>query len=124
MRHVFHHGTYLYPELHRRLDIAPDTPLWVSADSDHKQEQVQLLRARSSTLSIQRLADRKPASIDSLLDAGRLQGRAVSLPATAWTIDEVPGPNVTDRETVLSFARMAANSYVSEPHTGDWQDVS
>lgn len=52
-----------------------------------------------------------------------MRGEAVSLPPSAWTIDDIPGPNISDKETVLSFARMASNAYVQEPNTGDWQDV-
>lgn len=33
-------------------------------------------------------------------------------------------PNVTDKETVISFAKMAANAYTELPHTGDWKEVS
>lgn len=52
-----------------------------------------------------------------------MRGEAVSLPPSAWTVDEISGPNITDKETVLSFARMAANAYVQEPFTGDWEQV-
>lgn len=45
------------------------------------------------------------------------------MPSSAWTIDQVAGPNVTDKETILSFARMAANAYVQEHNKGDWLDV-
>lgn len=33
-------------------------------------------------------------------------------------------PNVTDKETVINFAKMAANAYTELPHTGDWKEVS
>ncbi|KAH7400993.1 Alpha/Beta hydrolase protein [Phaeosphaeria sp. MPI-PUGE-AT-0046c] len=58
-----------------------------------------------------------------MLEWGRAKGRAVQLAADDWIIDDVPGPNVTDRETVLSFARMASNAYILEPNTGEWEDV-
>lgn len=74
-------------------------------------------------MSIQRMADRSRKTIDRLLEAGQLRGEAVSLPPSAWTVDDIPGPNITDKETVLSFARMAANAYVQEPNTGEWEDV-
>lgn len=45
------------------------------------------------------------------------------LPASAWTVDEVPGPNYTDKATVITFAKMAANAYIQEPWTGEWHDV-
>lgn len=51
-------------------------------------------------------------------------GFATTLAPTAWNIDELPGPNVSDKETVLSIANMAANAYIMEPGTEDWSDVS
>lgn len=52
-----------------------------------------------------------------------MRGEAASLPPSAWTIDEIAGPNITDKETVLSFAKMASNAYILVPHTGEWEDV-
>ncbi|OLN85811.1 putative lipase atg15 [Colletotrichum chlorophyti] len=40
-----------------------------------------------------------------------------------WTTDEVPGPNITDKATVLSLALMAANAYVEEEGQADWEEV-
>jgi lipase ATG15 len=74
-------------------------------------------------MNIERLVDRSSGNINSILDYGRMTGQALSLPASDWTIDEIYGPNVTDKETVLSFARMAANAYIMEPNTGEWVDV-
>jgi lipase ATG15 len=59
-----------------------------------------------------------------MVAASREQGEVWSLSPSAWTIDDVPGPNITDKATVLSLARMTADAYVETPHTGDWQDVN
>lgn len=45
------------------------------------------------------------------------------LSVSGWTVDEIAGPNHTDKPTVLSLARMAANAYTEDPWTGDWVDV-
>lgn len=74
-------------------------------------------------MNIQRMADRRRQTIDRLLEAGKLRGEAVSLPPSAWTVDEIAGPNITDKETVLAFAKMASNAYIVIPHTGEWEDV-
>lgn len=37
---------------------------------------------------------------------------------------EVLAPNVSDKDTVLSLAELAANAYVPIPHEGDWTNVS
>ena len=47
----------------------------------------------------------------------------MSLAASEWRIDELPGPNVTDKDTVLSLARMAANAYDEKYGEGEWADV-
>lgn len=80
-------------------------------------------KVSSRPITIQRMVDRRKSTIDRLLEAGRLRGEAVSLPPSAWTTEDIPGPNITDKETVLSFARMAANAYITLPHTGEWEDV-
>ncbi|KAB2580308.1 Lipase class 3 [Lasiodiplodia theobromae] len=125
LKHIFHHGTHKYPGLHRRLDIHPDAPLWVASEDDPtRREPAPRLRARSQALNIERLADRSPEAINHILETKRLTGREVVLPANAWTVDEIAGPNVTDKESVLTFARMAANAYVTDPTKPDWSDVS
>jgi lipase ATG15 len=72
---------------------------------------------------IQRLADRSQERIDELLDAGRYQGSPVELEYDAWVVDEIPGPDITNRETVLSMARMAANAYVLDDQGEGWYDI-
>ncbi|KAF1842602.1 autophagy related lipase Atg15 [Cucurbitaria berberidis CBS 394.84] len=124
LRHIFHHGTYKYPQLHRRLDVPEQAAVWMAEDGDNThREPVPRLRVKSQAMSIQRLADRTKDTINGILDWGRTKGRPVQLAAEDWTIDEIPGPNVTDKETVLSFARMASNAYILEPNTGEWEEV-
>ena len=123
LRHVLHRGTYQYPNLYRRLDVPEQAPLAVTDENGRFREPLPPLWARSWPLTIQRLANRSTANIDDILDYGHIHGTPVALPASAWSVDEVLGPNVSDKETVLSFARMASNAYILEPHTGDWEDV-
>ena len=126
LRHIFHHGTYKHPQLHRRLDVPEEAAVWMAEDEDEhyaNRQPAPQLRVKSEVMSIQRLADRSKSTIDGILDWGRTKGRAVQLAEEDWTIDEIPGPNVTDKETVLSFARMASNAYILEPNTGEWEDV-
>ena len=44
--------------------------------------------------------------------------------ADAWSFDSVDGPDVTDVNTIYTFAQMAANAYVDAPGTVDWKDVN
>ena len=43
---------------------------------------------------------------------------------SAWTVDHLSGPNITDKETIITLAQMAANAYVPEPNAGNWKDVN
>ena len=124
LQHIYHHGSHKFPRLHRYQDIPQSAQLKVTSDRGETYEPApSSLRVRSRSGSVQRLAHRKPADIDRLLQHSAIHGEAAHLPASAWTIDSVRTPNVTDRETVLSFARMASNAYVQEHNKGDWQDV-
>lgn len=79
---------------------------------------------RSSLMNIQRLKDRRPSVVDPMVAAARQYDQVWASSPHAWTIDEVRGPDVTDRDTVLTFAQMAANAYVDTPDQGDWKDVN
>ncbi|KAI9737011.1 MAG: putative lipase atg15 [Cirrosporium novae-zelandiae] len=123
LKHIFHHGTYMYPRLHRRLDIPPDSLLWVSSDDSHSVEPPPRFRGRSRGFQIERLVDRNPQTINSLLSMARSSGRAMDLSPSAWILDEVDGPNITDKETVLSLAKMSSNSYELVPGEEGWEDI-
>jgi lipase ATG15 len=75
-------------------------------------------------MTIQRLVDRRVSTIHDHLSHARLTGEAVSLNANDWTMDEVNGPNFTDKNTIINLATMAANAYVGEPYTGEWENVT
>ncbi|KAG9892633.1 alpha/beta-hydrolase, partial [Aureobasidium melanogenum] len=124
LRHIFHKGSHQYPNLLRKVDVTPATALEHIQDDDDAEYAVTVspadsYRTNSGPMTIERLADRRRSTIDRLLEAGQMRGEAVSLPASAWSMDEVDGPNITDKQTILSFARMASNAYVLKPHTGD-----
>ncbi|KAI9790419.1 MAG: putative lipase atg15 [Piccolia ochrophora] len=122
LRHIFHHGTRLHPKLHKRMDVAQDTSLWISAE-DAPREVATSLSARSQPIKIQRLRDRRQSTVEPMLHRARRRGIPDPLPPSEWSVDEIPGPNVTDKETILTFAKMAGNAYVVEPGTGEWRDV-
>ena len=100
------------------MDIPQDAVMKVTGDFGATYEPApQVLRAKASSTTIQRLADRRKSSIDRLFEHAEVHGEAVTLPSSAWSNDEVAGPNVTDKETVLSFARMANNAYTHDART-------
>ncbi|KAK5056080.1 hypothetical protein LTR84_012631 [Exophiala bonariae] len=126
LRHIFHRGTYQDPHLHKRLDLRPNKPLLVASEDDSETflQQPPHFSARSASHQIERLVDRDPLVIDSHLQHARYFGRPAILDTSAWTLDEVHGPNVTDKETVINLAIMAANAYNEVPGEGDWEDVT
>lgn len=91
-------------------------------DEDGNENSIGPFTARSLSTKIHRLVDRKVSDIEPLLAAARYFGNPPKLPETAWSLDEVSGPNGTDRETVLNFALMAANAYDETHNDPEWED--
>lgn len=125
LRNVFHRGLYQDPDLHRRFDVKPDTPIYISSDDDPPQlASHPQFSASSHSMSIERLVDRHPDAIEKHLSYARLSGQPAVLDASQWTVDWVPGPNISDKDTVINIAYMAANAYAPEIGQGDWTNVS
>ncbi|KAJ4392186.1 putative lipase atg15 [Gnomoniopsis smithogilvyi] len=124
LRHILHHGTYDHPTLHRRKDVRPaEEQVWLTAEDDFSAERLPPLRARSDATRIQRLVDRRPSVVDPLVALSREQGYVSVLSPEAWTFDDIPGPNITDRDTIVSLAYMSANAYVEHTTDGEWLEV-
>ncbi|KAI0455495.1 Alpha/Beta hydrolase protein [Xylaria acuta] len=124
LRHILHHGTHRHPGLHRRRDVRhPEAQVWLAAEDAHPPEQITALKAKSRAQKIERLVDRRPSTVDPLVAAAREQGYMLASSPSAWTIDDVPAPDVTDKETVLTMALIVANAYVETPDLPDWDEV-
>ncbi|KAJ5083217.1 Lipase class 3 [Penicillium angulare] len=126
LRHVFHRDTSKDHEIHARLDVRPDTHLVALSDDGHKEEYITAsnpLTALSSPLNIHRLADRRVSIMQDRLSAARLSGAMVASSPLEWVLDTLPGPNISNKETVLTLARMTANDYIAEPGAADWQII-
>ncbi|KIW19564.1 hypothetical protein PV08_00137 [Exophiala spinifera] len=126
LRHIFHRGTYQDPKLHKRYDFRPQEPLLVAEEEDGVRRPLAEpphFTARSDSMEIERLVDREPYSIERYLEYARYTGSPAILDASDWSMDEVKGPNISDKETILNLAIMAADAYAEVPGEGDWQDV-
>lgn len=123
LQHIFHHGTYRHPNLHVRMDVKPGVTLRALDENGQEQSLPSVFRARSQETMIERLSDRSVPTMQSLYHNVRLSGLAATLDDSAWSLDEVTGPNTTDKETVVNLAKMSWCAYVKEPGTGDWQDI-
>lgn len=97
--------------------------IWLSAEDDITAERLPPLRARSDATRIHRLVDRRPSVVDPLVALSRQRGYVSVLSPEAWTLDDIPGPNITDRDTVVSLAYMSANAYVEHTTDGEWTEV-
>lgn len=62
--------------------------------------------------------------VESLLRTAQYQGQPPDLEASAWTSDHVPGPNVTDKQTVLNLAVMASDAYVPGSDDPAWLNLT
>ncbi|KAI5926391.1 Alpha/Beta hydrolase protein [Camillea tinctor] len=124
LRHILHHGTYRHPGLHRKKDIVhPEAEVWLAAEDGHAAERLAPLKAKSRPRKIERLVDRRPSTVDPLVAEARERGYVLASSADAWTIDDVPGPDVTDKQTVLTMALIASDAYVESPAAPDWDEV-
>ncbi|KAG5929370.1 putative lipase atg15 [Claviceps africana] len=124
LRHIYHHGTDRHPRLHRRLDVNSEEPrVYLVAEDGHAEHDLPHLKARSRGGFIERLVDRRPSVIDPMVARARQDGYFAALDASAWSLDEIPSPDITDKGTVLSLAYMAADAYVESDSRPDWEDV-
>ncbi|RAO67791.1 uncharacterized protein BHQ10_003803 [Talaromyces amestolkiae] len=128
LRHIYHRGTYEDPDLHLRLDVTLETRLRAFSDDTDVPGPVEAQQgtfiARSSSLNIHRLADRRPAAIENHRANARSSEGTFTVPNNAWVTDEISGPDVTNKNTIINFAKMTANDYIAEPGTGDWNQIT
>jgi hypothetical protein len=64
----------------------------------------------------------RPSSLDEFTVARHMSMRGQS-GMLGWEVDEVSGPDVTRRETLLLLAKMTSNSYFT-PGTNGWYDLT
>ena len=121
LRHVFHRGTKLYPDLHRRLDVQKEEPQGEHRDCDCSIT-TGPFNICGASHKIHRLANRKVKDVKLML-ATQNRGRFAFLDPTTWSTDEVLGPDITDKGTILNLASMTANAYEANRNDSEWVDV-
>ena len=42
----------------------------------------------------------------------------------SWQTTEVPGPDISDKDTVVNLAKMCSDAYLEAPHRPDWLNTS
>lgn len=123
LRHIIQHGTYDYPDVHVRMDVRQEDEVQVLGDDGKEVPASTPMRIRSKGTVIQRLADRRVERMQALYMTARENGVAASLGSSEWVMDDLYGPNTSDKETVINLAKMSWNAYTDVPWTGEWQDV-
>lgn len=83
-------------------------------------EKFPAFQAKSTFAPIQRLRDRSAFAVDSIMAVNRRHSLSQNPVPAAWTIDNILAPNVTDKQTVLSFARMAIDAYYINSTCEGW----
>ena len=121
LRHIVHRGGKEYPTLHRRLDVRPDEISAAIAAGDGQEAGIGPYEIRSSSVLIPRLRERAVDDIAPLLYVAQTYGETVSYPEESWTVDDVPSPNITDRDTVINFSLMAGSAYNKDPSDPEWE---
>jgi lipase ATG15 len=69
------------------------------------------------------MKDRRPSVIAPMLAAARSRGYPTQSFIDTWAVEQVAGPNITDKETVLTMARMANNAYEVNETSPEWEDL-
>ncbi|TPX66277.1 hypothetical protein SpCBS45565_g04592 [Spizellomyces sp. 'palustris'] len=117
LSHIFHRGTSRYPDLFKRLDIDNEADLWLQ-ELLTGQTFVHQVQHRETTFetSDKGANDRR----ESLAVQGARAGGQITMEAKTSTVVKVP--DYTDPATVLSFAKMCSNAYLT-PDDDQWNDV-
>ncbi|KAF2741538.1 autophagy related lipase-like protein Atg15 [Polyplosphaeria fusca] len=104
LRHVFHHGAgQLGGPRARRLDI--------SSERAAKQEVTTFGPFIVKTAPVP-------------IDRPAIKGFETQMPmSTYWISEELPGPNVTDKDTVVNLAWMSEDAYKPDRWDPEWVDI-
>src|SRR5690606_21957596 len=97
----------------RRLDVRPNDTVWIESEDGMKIAAPEL-KASARTRPIKRLQDRSRDTVERNVLMARQQIMQ-TWSEEMWTMDEIPQPNITDKETVINLAKMAADAYVDIP---------
>jgi hypothetical protein len=89
-----------------------DAPLHASVHPDKQLLSIPISPVRTA----------RPQSAAAFSEARTLSRRGRSA-ALDWGVDDVPGPDVSKRETLLILAKMTSNSYI-EPNTDGWYNLT
>ncbi|KAK7203351.1 Alpha/Beta hydrolase protein [Myxozyma melibiosi] len=117
LRQVFHHGTDEFPKLHRRLDVPAEFHIASAGDEESTAFELSSVDRQAT-----RMAKRDCDSVESYLEKVRTR-EIVGVQDFDWVHEIIPTPNITDRDTLVTLAKMTADAYVGLPDNANWLDV-
>ncbi|KAI4644463.1 hypothetical protein J4E93_006366 [Alternaria ventricosa] len=104
LRHLLDHGAGQPGPRARRFDVTPERFAVAGVDS----------RIGPFTIKTAPVKIERPA----------LRGYDAQIPMSSmWIAEDIPGPDVTDKNTVISFANMSEDAYKVGPDDAGWMDV-
>lgn len=110
LKHIFHHGAGKPGPKARRLDITPQR-IAAQADTD---AQFGSFAIKTSLIKIDK----------SMIQSSSHQRHGSQYPMSPlWVSEDVPGPDLTDKHTILSFANMSEDAYKPNQDDPEWLDV-
>ncbi|KAH7091450.1 autophagy related lipase-like protein Atg15 [Paraphoma chrysanthemicola] len=104
LRHIFHHGAGQLGPRARRLDITPERMSIADAADQYGPFSI-----KTSAVKIDR-------------PANRMYNAQIPM-SPVWIAEDIPGPDVEDKETVINFAYMSEDAYKVGRDDPEWLDV-
>lgn len=97
------------------------------ADVGRRDELTPGLPPPSYSIRTRKVPTHKPSSLQAFnqarLSSYSLLSNATAIDTPLWEEDEVLGPDITDRETILLLAKMTNNAYNIDKEEDDWYDI-
>ena len=106
----------------RHFHVATSSAHVYFADAPHDLSRARGLASVPLSIATSPLRTTRPSSLHQFQAARHMSMRGQSA-LLDWQEDEVPGPDVMRRETLLLLAKMTSNTYF-EPHNRGWYNLT
>ena len=119
---MFFHN-YRHDTRHMQIyDVSPKATIFTT-DGTSTPGRLGSLRIQQTSLQIHRLTDRRLPAIRALLESPRTDEGSLSS-HNDWKLENVTGPDVGDRKSLISLAKMSSDAYVADHSKPDWLNYS
>lgn len=79
---------------------------------------------RSISIKSRPMRISKPSWEDSTVQGNSSDLSSKEVKFGSWQTTEIPGPDMSDKATVVNLAKMCSDAYVEAPHRPDWLNTS